>query len=154
MSTDGSRDQDSGGGGEGEFSAGGVVVRGDQVMVIVPTRRGPGGGRVIALPKGHPEPGESAAQAATREVREESGVWGDLRESLGEVAYTYERKGQRIAKRVEFFLIEYGGGDPADHDHEVEQARWMPLAEAVLALTYEGEREMVARAISRRSAGV
>jgi ADP-ribose pyrophosphatase YjhB (NUDIX family) len=139
---------------EGEFSAGGVVVQGDQVMVIVPTRRGPGGAHVLALPKGHPEPGESAEQAAVREVREESGVWGELRESLGVVAYTYERKGRRIAKRVEFFLIEWSGGDPADHDHEVEQARWMPLAEAALALTYEGEREMVTRAMSRRSPGV
>jgi 8-oxo-dGTP pyrophosphatase MutT (NUDIX family) len=133
-----------------EFSAGGVVVRGDDVLVIVPTRRGAGGSRVLALPKGHPELGENAEQAAAREVREEAGVWGDLIESLGEVAYTYERKGHRIAKRVEFFLIEYRGGDPAEHDHEVEEARWMPLSQAALALTYEGERGVVARAISRR----
>jgi 8-oxo-dGTP pyrophosphatase MutT (NUDIX family) len=137
-----------------EFSAGGVVVRGDEVMVIVPTRRGAGGGRVLALPKGHPEPGENAEQAAAREVREEAGVWGDLIESLGEVAYTYERKGHRIAKRVEFFLIEYRGGDPADHDHEVDDARWMPLSQAALALTYEGERRVLARAISRRPSGL
>jgi 8-oxo-dGTP pyrophosphatase MutT (NUDIX family) len=137
-----------------EFSAGGVVVRGDEVVVIVPTRRGAGGTRVIALPKGHPEPGENAEQAAAREVREEAGVWGDLIESLGEVAYTYERKGHRIAKRVEFFLIEYRGGDTADHDHEVEEARWMRLSQAVLALTYEGERKVLARAISRRPPGL
>jgi 8-oxo-dGTP pyrophosphatase MutT (NUDIX family) len=137
-----------------EFSAGGVVVRGQEVMVIVPTRRGAGGGRVLALPKGHPEPGENAEQAAAREVREEAGVWGDLVESLGEVAYTYERKGHRIAKRVEFFLIQYRGGDPADHDHEVDDARWMPLSEAALALTYEGERRVLARAISRRPPGL
>ena len=73
-------------------------------------------------------------------------------ESLGIVEYTYERKGRPVAKRVEFFLIEYRDGDPADHDHEVEEARWMPLADAVTALTYEGEREMVARAMSRRAA--
>lgn len=137
-----------------EFSAGGVMVRGDEVLVIVPTRRGPGGVRVLALPKGHPEPGESPEQAAIREVREEAGVAGDLIESLGQVAYTYERKGRRIAKRVEFFLMAYREGDPADHDHEVEQARWMPLAEAALSLSYEGEREMVSRAISRRPSGL
>jgi len=137
-----------------EFSAGGVVVRGDEVVVIVPTRRGAGGTRVLALPKGHPEPGENAEQAAAREVREEAGVWGELIESLGEVAYTYERKGHRISKRVEFFLIEYRGGDPADHDHEVEQARWMPLSEAAHALSYEGERGVVMRAISRRPSGL
>jgi NADH pyrophosphatase NudC (nudix superfamily) len=40
----------------------------------------------------------------------------------------------------------------ADHDHEIEDARWMPLEEAVRALTYTGEREMVARALSRAAA--
>ncbi len=136
---------------EPEFSAGGVVVRGDDVVVIVPTRRGPGGAKVLGLPKGHPEAGESAAEGAMREVREEAGVSGELLESLGVVEYTYERRHRRIAKRVEFFLIEYREGDPADHDHEVEHARWMPLAEAATALTYPGEREVVARALSRRA---
>lgn len=137
-----------------EFSAGGVVVRGDEVVVITPTRRGQGGLRVLGLPKGHLEAGETAAQAAAREVREEAGVSGELLGSLGEVNYTYERRGQRIPKRVEFFLFDYRDGDPENHDHEVEQARWMPLSEAALALTYEGEREMVQRAISRRPRGV
>jgi ADP-ribose pyrophosphatase YjhB (NUDIX family) len=143
-----------GAGGEVEFSAGGVIVRGSELVVIVPTRRGVGGQRVLALPKGHPEPGETAEQAALREVREEAGVSGELLESLGEVSYFYERNGRRHPKRVEFFLIEYREGDPADHDHEVMEARWMPLTEAALALTYEGEREIVARAISRRLPGV
>lgn len=137
---------------DSEFSAGGVVVRGDDVVVIVPTRRGPGGVKVLGLPKGHPEAGESSAEGALREVREEAGVSGDLLESLGVVEYSYERSRRRIAKRVEFFLIEYREGDPADHDHEVEQARWMPLREAATALTYPGEREIVSRVLSRRSA--
>ncbi|HEX3804922.1 MAG TPA: NUDIX domain-containing protein [Solirubrobacteraceae bacterium] len=144
MSTDARR--------EPEFSAGGVVVRGDEVVVIVPTRHGAGGTKVLGLPKGHPESGESAAEAAAREVREEAGVTGELIESLGTVEYTYERRGRSIAKRVQFFLFEYREGDPADHDHEVEQARWMPLSQAVTALTYAGEREIVARAMSRRAA--
>jgi 8-oxo-dGTP pyrophosphatase MutT (NUDIX family) len=148
MSTEQSHERGS----EPEFSAGGVVVRGDEVVVIVPTRRGPGGVKVLGLPKGHPEGGESAAEGALREVREEAGVSGDLLESLGVVEYSYERKHRRIAKQVEFFLIEYRDGDPADHDHEVEQARWMPLAEAATALTYPGEREIVSRALSRRAA--
>ncbi len=84
-------------------------------------------------------------------MREEAGVSGELLESLGVVEYSYERKHRRIAKRVEFFLIEYREGDPADHDDEVEQARWMPLREAVTALTYPGEREIVSRVLSRRA---
>src|SRR6201996_6876248 len=118
-----------------EFSAGGVVVRDQEIVVIVPTRRGPGGTKVLGLPQGHPASGEAASQAAQREVREEAGVSGKLLESLGTVEYTYERRGKRVEKSVEFFLIEYGEGDPSDHDHEVERAYWMPLAEAATALT-------------------
>lgn len=136
----------------GEFSAGGVVVRGDEVVVIVPVKRGAGGEPVLGLPKGHPERGETAEQAAVREVREEAGVSGEMLGSLGTVAYFYQRAGRAVPKRVEFFLISYLEGDPADHDHEIEEARWMPLAEAAKALTYAGERDMIRRAMSRLSA--
>jgi 8-oxo-dGTP pyrophosphatase MutT (NUDIX family) len=135
-----------------EFSAGGVVVRGDEVAVIVPVKRGAQGNRVLALPKGHPDGDETPEQAATREVAEETGVTAELIAPLGETNYTYERKGRRTAKRVAFFLFEYRSGDLADHDDEIEDARWMPLEEAATALTYDGEREMVARALSRTSA--
>ncbi len=131
-----------------ELSAGGVVVRGDDVIVIVPTRRGAQGQRVLGLPKGHVDPGENAEQAATREVREEAGVEAELVSKLGDVRYFYQRDGQRIFKMVRFFLFDYRGGSLDDHDDEVEVARWMPLAEAARALSYRGEREMVERALS------
>jgi 8-oxo-dGTP pyrophosphatase MutT (NUDIX family) len=133
-----------------EFSAGGVVVNdAGEVIVIVPTRRAANGSRVRALPKGHPDGDETPVQAALREVREEAGVDAELIESLGEVRYWYHRGGRRIAKAVEFFLLRYVGGDVADHDHEVEEARWVSLQEAAETLTYSGERDMVERALSR-----
>jgi NADH pyrophosphatase NudC (nudix superfamily) len=67
------------------------------------------------------------------------------------VSYTYERGGRRIAKRVSFFLFEYRDGNLADHDHEIEDAQWMPLAEAAEQLSYVGEREMVRRVLSCRA---
>ena len=132
-----------------EVSAGGVVVRDLSCVVIVPTRRAADGRKVLALPKGHVDPGETPAQAAMREVREEAGVEGTLRGELGDVRYFYMRSGRRIAKVVHFFLLDYARGSPADHDHEVEEARWLPLDEAVIALTYAGERQMAARALER-----
>jgi 8-oxo-dGTP pyrophosphatase MutT (NUDIX family) len=135
-----------------EFSSGGVVIRDREVVVIVPVRRSVRGTKVLALPKGHPDGRETAEEAATREVCEETGVVAELMEKLGDVRYSYERNGRRIDKRVAFFLFEYRSGDVADHDHEIEDARWMPIEEAARALTYDGEREMVTRALSRISA--
>ena len=63
--------------------------------------------------------------------------------------YWYTRNGRRIAKVVSFFLLDYVSGEVDDHDFEVEQARWMALEDAARELTYAGEREMAARALSR-----
>jgi 8-oxo-dGTP pyrophosphatase MutT (NUDIX family) len=134
---------------ETEFSAGGVVLRDGACVVIVPTRRAADGSKVLALPKGHPDPGESAADAALREVREEAGVTATVREKLGDVRYFYQRDGRRIAKVVSFYLLDYVAGEPEEHDHEVEVARWMALDEAARELTYKGERQMAARALER-----
>ena len=134
-----------------EISAGGVVVRGDETVVIVPRKPGPAGQRTLALPKGHPDAGETMEDAATREVREETGIQGRLLRRLGEVEYRYRRKNSKPRpKKVTFYLFEYLSGDVADHDHEVEEALWMPLEEARSALTFPGEREMVERALALR----
>jgi 8-oxo-dGTP pyrophosphatase MutT (NUDIX family) len=137
-----------------EISAGGVVVRGnrpvaeEQVVVIVPTRRAPDGSRVLALPKGHIDPGETALQAAEREVREETGIVAEPVRELGEARYWYRRGGQTIAKSVSFYLFAYLEGSTEDHDDEVEEARWIALREAQTALSHSGEREMVVRALA------
>jgi 8-oxo-dGTP pyrophosphatase MutT (NUDIX family) len=146
MSTDGPPDRSH------EFSAGGVVVSGGRVITIVPVKRAADGSRVLGLPKGHPDGDETPEQAAIREVAEEAGVVAELIEPLGDVEYRYERRGRRIRKVVRFFLFRYRSGDPADHDHEIEVARWMELADAARELTYAGEREMVNRALSRGAA--
>ena len=132
---------------EVEVSHGGVVVRGDDVVVITPRRS-----RVLGLPKGGPEPGETGEQTAAREVREETGLTAEHVAPLGEVRYAYRRDGRQILKTVHFHLFRYESGDTADHDEEVDDARWMPLAEARTALTHPGEREMIGRAMSKLAA--
>jgi 8-oxo-dGTP pyrophosphatase MutT (NUDIX family) len=125
------------------------VVRGDEVVVIVPVKRGADGRRVLGLPKGHLDGDETPEQAAQREVAEETGVAAELVEELGDVRYRYERRGRRVVKIVRFYLFSYVSGSVDDHDHEIEEARWMPLEQAARDLTYAGEREMVERALSR-----
>jgi 8-oxo-dGTP pyrophosphatase MutT (NUDIX family) len=131
-----------------ELSYGGVVVRGDvasgtaELATIVPR-----GKRALALPKGGPDPDEPPEQTAVREVREETGLTVTVRASLGDVTYWYRRSGRRVRKTVRFFLCDFVEGSTDDHDHEVTEARWIPLLQAEESLTYPGEREMVKRAI-------
>ena len=119
--------------------------------MVVPVKRDAQGRRVLVLPKGHLDQGENDEAAAIREVGEETGVVAELIVKLGDVEYSYDRRGRRRNKRVAFYLFEYRSGSLEDHDHEIEDARWMPLEEAVRELTYAGEREIVRRALSRLS---
>ena len=127
-------------------SAGGVVVRtngGTQVCLIRPTGRS-----VWGLPKGGIEAGETPPQAAVREVAEETGIDGVVDAELGSIDYTFysREEGGRIHKTVHYFLMHATGGDTANHDHEVSEARWVRLKEALRLMTYPNEREMVRRA--------
>ncbi len=132
---------------EREESFGGLVLRGEDVLVIVPA-----GKQLLALPKGGAERGETGEAAALREVREETGVTAAAREPLGDVSYEYRRRGVRVAKVVHFFLCDYVEGSTADHDHEVDDARFIPLEEARTALAYPGERALAERALQRLTA--
>ena len=131
-----------------ELSYGGVVVRGSvadgtaEVVTIVPR-----GKTVLALPKGGRDADETGAETAVREVREESGVTATVRSELGDVTYWYRRGGRAVRKTVRFYLCDYVSGSTDDHDHEVEEARWVPLEPAATALAYPGEREMIGRAL-------
>jgi 8-oxo-dGTP pyrophosphatase MutT (NUDIX family) len=140
---------------EREFSAGGVVVRTirGRAMLAAIRPRGKKEG-VWALPKGNIDPGESPAETAVREVREETGIEGRLVEKLGDVRYVYTRPGGlRIFKVVSFFLLRAGRGRIGEIDEsmriEVAEARWLPLEEAPRLLAYGGEREMAAKALER-----
>ncbi len=103
---------------------------------------------VIALPKGHLEQGESAAQTAIREVWEETGLRTKLLAELGEISYWFysRRQRARIAKRVEFFLVEYQSGSPAHFNEEVDGVRYVPLRDAAALMSYPGERDVIKRA--------
>ena len=106
------------------------------------------GGSVLALPKGHIEPGEAEPATAVREVREETGLRGEVLAPLPEITYSFyaRQRRARIQKSVAFYLLGYRAGSPAHHDAEVEGVRLVPLERAVEALSYEGERTVMAAA--------
>jgi 8-oxo-dGTP pyrophosphatase MutT (NUDIX family) len=134
-----------------EFSAGGLVIRnmrGRPHLAVVRVRD-----EILALPKGHPEKGESSQDAALREVREETGLDATPVEKLGDIKYWYARDGDRVMKIVSFFLFKYRGGRLEDHDHEVEEALWIPLEEAPARLAYRGEKDIAKTALSRLAKG-
>jgi 8-oxo-dGTP pyrophosphatase MutT (NUDIX family) len=135
-----------------EFSAGGVVIRhfrGRPFVVVVQVRD-----QILALPKGHPEPGESAVEAARREVREETGLEAEPVRKLDDIRYWYSRDGERVMKIVSFFLFRYRSGRVADHDDEAEAAEWIPLEEAPDRLAYPSERQVAASALLALARGL
>jgi 8-oxo-dGTP pyrophosphatase MutT (NUDIX family) len=136
-----------------EISSGGVLVRRMRgrwwIAAIRPAGKRPG---VWALPKGRVDAGEEPAATAVREVAEETGLAGDLEGKLGDVRYVYTWEGRRIFKIVSFYLLRHRSGRiddvPAEHRHEVAEARWLPLEEAPRLLAYRGEKDMAARALN------
>jgi len=140
---------------ERELSAGGVLVRrirGRPHLAAIRPQGKPEGTWV--LPKGNLDPGETPAETAVREVREETGVEGRLDEKLGDVRYVYTRSGgERVFKVVSFFLLHAGRGRIGEIEEamrvEVADARWLPLEDAPRLLAYGGERQMAILARDR-----
>lgn len=142
-----------------EFSAGGLVyrrVRG-RVEVVLAARLSTDRARLVwGIPKGHVEAGESMADTAVREVREETGLEAAIEEPLGDVAYWYVRRdggrAVRIHKRVRFFLMRQLGGTFADRDQEMDEVRWFDLPTAMETVAFANERVLVERAAEQLAA--
>jgi 8-oxo-dGTP pyrophosphatase MutT (NUDIX family) len=134
-----------------EVSAGGVVYRReeDAIDLALAARRTRRGQLAWGLAKGAIEEGESDEQAAVREVLEETGLEAEVQADLGDIRYFYVWEGVRVRKRVHFFLMRATGGDVANHDTEMEDVRWFPLATAIKRAAYKGEREVIERAAKR-----
>jgi 8-oxo-dGTP pyrophosphatase MutT (NUDIX family) len=102
------------------------------------------------LPKGIVDPGESPEVTALREVKEEAGVETERLALIETIEYWYRSvkygKPVRFHKFVHFYLLEYRSGDVANHDHEVEEARWVSLEEALEMLEFKSERDVVEKA--------
>lgn len=126
-----------------ETSAGGVVLRRvvDSWHVLVirdPYRK-------WGLPKGHVEEGETAREAALREVAEETGLQ-DLRlgEELVTIDWTFRSSGRRIHKYATFFLMHSDSGEPVPEFAEgITACEWIPLHTAHERISYENASEVI-----------
>jgi len=127
-----------------ELSAGGVLFREHEVLLI----KNPSG--VWSFPKGHIEEGERPEQTAVREVLEETGVEGKVVDYLGEISYWYSLQGERVFKRVKFFLMSYVRGEPKA-SWEVLEAEFFSYREVPKLLKYEGDKRIFKRALSKLS---
>ncbi|MDQ3321225.1 MAG: NUDIX hydrolase [Acidobacteriota bacterium] len=133
-----------------QISAGGVAFRhndGEAEIAIIsakPSLR-------WQLPKGIIDAGETPEIAAVREVREEAGIETELLSEIETIEYWYvgENLGERVRfhKLVHFFLLKYTGGDVANHDDEVAEARWVKLNKAVEMLAFKSEKSVVEKAV-------
>ncbi len=102
------------------------------------------------LPKGLVGRNEPPEDAALREAREETGLDAELVAPVEKIEYWYvsSERGARVRyhKFVHFYLMRYTSGDTADHDHEVNEARWIEIGEAIRMLAFKGERAVLERA--------
>jgi len=132
-----------------QISAGGVAFRLTDsewevaIVAVKPSLR-------WQIPKGIIDAGEREEQAALREVREEAGIDCELIEKIDTVEYWYfaTARGERVRyhKFVHFFLLKYIAGDAADHDHEIAEARFVRIDEAVEMLAFKSEKDIVKKA--------
>ena len=105
-------------------------------MLLVSARKDP---RQWIFPKGHVEPGESAAEAALREMREEAGVDGKIIKSIG--VSTYESG--RVRVKVSYFLVRYSR---AVLTTESRKRRWQSFSEARELVAFDDARDLVDKA--------
>lgn len=102
-------------------------------------------GRIWCLPKGLIEKGETADEAARREVREETGLEGEIISKIGTIKYDFIKE-RHVFKTVHFYLLRSTGGSIHDHDSEVDNVKWFSISEARKILTYPNEVRILEKA--------
>ena len=130
-----------------EISAGGLVLdqSGPILRAALIARHDRRGRLIWSLPKGHVEFGETAQEAAIREVREETGIDSTVLAPLGTIDFWFMAEDKRIHKTVHHFILNAHGGELSDEDREVIEVAWIPLDEVAAKLAYRDERKLMAK---------
>jgi 8-oxo-dGTP diphosphatase len=119
-------------------AAGGVVLRdgarGPEVLLVHRPRYDD-----WSLPKGKLLAGESHEEGAVREVEEETGLVGRLVREIASSSYVDARGRPKV---VRYWLMEPVEGD-AEARNEVDEVRWLSLADAAALLSYDRDRAVL-----------
>ncbi len=133
-----------------EFSAGGIVYKNkksnlksqkDDLLILVAKHSQHHG---WVFPKGligDNVKGEKKEDTALREVKEETGIEGEIEQTLMPVEYWYVFEGEKIKKTVYYFIMKHIGGDTTDHDHEMEEVEWIDYNDVSERLTYPSDKK-------------
>jgi 8-oxo-dGTP diphosphatase len=130
-----------------EYSAGGVVVYKDKVLVITTTNLK--NETVNTFPKGHIEKNESAIEAAVREVEEETGLKAQVVTKLDDVKYWFVFNNEKIHKKVSWFLMQPVSDDvvnklnPDIHEEKIQKVSWVKLEDVEQILSYDSDKNLV-----------
>ena len=102
-----------------------------------------------SLAKGTPDAGETLEETAIREVREETGLEVEIGAPIGSIEYWFTERGSKVRfhKTVHFYLMLALGGDTDQHDPEFDVVEWFPYEEAVEAVGYANEAEVLRKAL-------
>jgi bis(5'-nucleosidyl)-tetraphosphatase len=104
----------------------------------------------ISIPKGHVEAEETPGQTAKREIKEETGLEVELDTKFHEDEVYSPHKG--VLKKVTFFIAFPVGGVLTPQKEEVEELEWVDGQEAVTLMSFDGDREVLKKALAYRQA--
>src|SRR6266516_7968375 len=131
-----------------EYSSGGAVIsvrEGVPYVALIATR----GKTRWGLPKGAVSPGETSEAAALREVLEETGLRADIVTPLDTIEYFFRAGDTLIRKRVDFYLMQYVGGQLTPQLSEVDDVEWVELSEAIRRASFESEKKLLSAALEQ-----
>ena len=126
-------------------SAGGVIIRGEEVLLIRSDIRNSYG-----FPKGTLDPGETKDVAALREVKEETGYNVEIVEFLDESTFEFDDKGEHFEKTVTYYLMRLTDDEEPRPDLQPGEDfvnLWVSVERAYELLTFDDAKQILRLAV-------
>ena len=128
-----------------QFSAGGVVYKkeGNKTLWLLIQ---PKDTDRWQFPKGWIEKGETAQSAALREIKEETGIIGEIIEKIDSSSWWFVKDGEKVFKTATYFLVKAKKDTGQFDEKEIERAIWFSFDEAKEKLTFDSTKKILTQA--------